>query len=248
MAGTEMGPPRATRRRPAGSAGRTTGTRTSGLGGPPRCGSGRRCGRRPTAARAWAAATSPAPRARTPSRIHTRATSGWTAYHPRRAGDPSGIRAFDGTDRGHTLMLNEFVNTLKKVTRRQPGTSSESHQDEGQLRTVSAPPVRRRLLGRALRRYRESLGFTLYDAARTLECTGRRSAELRPDNGVSAARSYGNCWPSTAWRGSSTRTRGPLRCWLWASAPLRHSVGPSQRESPSAGLSSVTRSTVISNK
>jgi transcriptional regulator with XRE-family HTH domain len=51
-----------------------------------------------------------------------------------------------------------------------PVTSSESHQDEGQLIMVSAPPVRRRLVGRALRRYRESLGFTLDDAARTLEC------------------------------------------------------------------------------
>jgi transcriptional regulator with XRE-family HTH domain len=35
---------------------------------------------------------------------------------------------------------------------------------------VAAPPVRRRLVGRALRRYREALGFTLEDAARTLEC------------------------------------------------------------------------------
>ena len=35
---------------------------------------------------------------------------------------------------------------------------------------VSAPPVRRRLVGRELRRYREGLGFTLDDAARTLEC------------------------------------------------------------------------------
>jgi transcriptional regulator with XRE-family HTH domain len=35
---------------------------------------------------------------------------------------------------------------------------------------MSAPPVRRRLVGRALRRYREGLGFTLEDAARALEC------------------------------------------------------------------------------
>jgi transcriptional regulator with XRE-family HTH domain len=35
---------------------------------------------------------------------------------------------------------------------------------------VPAPPVRRRLVGRALRRYREGLGFTLDDAARALEC------------------------------------------------------------------------------
>jgi transcriptional regulator with XRE-family HTH domain len=35
---------------------------------------------------------------------------------------------------------------------------------------VPAPAVRRRLVGRALRRYRENLGYTLEDAARTLEC------------------------------------------------------------------------------
>jgi len=35
---------------------------------------------------------------------------------------------------------------------------------------VSAPPVRRRFVGRALRRYREKLGYSLEDAARLLEC------------------------------------------------------------------------------
>jgi transcriptional regulator with XRE-family HTH domain len=35
---------------------------------------------------------------------------------------------------------------------------------------VETPPVRRRLLGAALRRYRESLGYRLEDAARILEC------------------------------------------------------------------------------
>jgi transcriptional regulator with XRE-family HTH domain len=35
---------------------------------------------------------------------------------------------------------------------------------------IDAPPVRRRLLGAALRRYRENLGFRLEDAARLLEC------------------------------------------------------------------------------
>jgi transcriptional regulator with XRE-family HTH domain len=35
---------------------------------------------------------------------------------------------------------------------------------------VPAPPVRRRLVGRALRLYRERLGYTLEDAARLLEC------------------------------------------------------------------------------
>jgi transcriptional regulator with XRE-family HTH domain len=35
---------------------------------------------------------------------------------------------------------------------------------------VPAPPVRRRLVGRALRRYRENLGYSLGDAAGILEC------------------------------------------------------------------------------
>jgi hypothetical protein len=35
---------------------------------------------------------------------------------------------------------------------------------------VETPPVRRRLLGAALRRYRESLGYRLDDVARILEC------------------------------------------------------------------------------
>jgi transcriptional regulator with XRE-family HTH domain len=35
---------------------------------------------------------------------------------------------------------------------------------------VTAPPIRRRLVGSALRRYRENLGYTLDDAARILDC------------------------------------------------------------------------------
>ena len=35
---------------------------------------------------------------------------------------------------------------------------------------IATPPVRRRLVGGALRRYRENLGYTLDDAARVLEC------------------------------------------------------------------------------
>src|SRR6516225_10837753 len=35
---------------------------------------------------------------------------------------------------------------------------------------ITAPPVRRRLVGGALRRYRENLGYALEDAARVLEC------------------------------------------------------------------------------
>src|ERR1035441_6244543 len=41
----------------------------------------------------------------------------------------------------------------------------------GEERTVvETPPVRRRLLGAALRRHRESLGYRMDDAARILEC------------------------------------------------------------------------------
>jgi transcriptional regulator with XRE-family HTH domain len=35
---------------------------------------------------------------------------------------------------------------------------------------ITAPPVRRRLVGQELRRYREDLGYTLDDAAQVLEC------------------------------------------------------------------------------
>ena len=35
---------------------------------------------------------------------------------------------------------------------------------------TGTPPVRRRLLGAALRRYREHLGYGLDEAARILEC------------------------------------------------------------------------------
>jgi transcriptional regulator with XRE-family HTH domain len=46
---------------------------------------------------------------------------------------------------------------------------------------VETPPVRRRLLGAALRRYRESLGYRLDDAARVLECD--RSKICRIESG-----------------------------------------------------------------
>jgi transcriptional regulator with XRE-family HTH domain len=46
---------------------------------------------------------------------------------------------------------------------------------------VTAPPVRRRLVGQALRGYRENLGFTLEDAARVLGCD--RSKVCRIETG-----------------------------------------------------------------
>jgi transcriptional regulator with XRE-family HTH domain len=46
---------------------------------------------------------------------------------------------------------------------------------------ITAPPVRRRLVGGALRRYRENLGYTLDDAAQFLQCD--RSKLSRIENG-----------------------------------------------------------------
>ena len=43
---------------------------------------------------------------------------------------------------------------------------------------VPAPPVRRRLVGKALRRYRENLGYTLGDAARMLECDRSKMSRI----------------------------------------------------------------------
>jgi transcriptional regulator with XRE-family HTH domain len=42
------------------------------------------------------------------------------------------------------------------------------NEEEGIV--TGTPPVRRRLLGAALRRYRENLGYGLDEAARILEC------------------------------------------------------------------------------
>jgi transcriptional regulator with XRE-family HTH domain len=43
---------------------------------------------------------------------------------------------------------------------------------------VPAPPIRRRLVGRALRQYRESLGYTLQGAARILECDASKLSRI----------------------------------------------------------------------
>jgi hypothetical protein len=42
--------------------------------------------------------------------------------------------------------------------------------DEEEITMTGTPPVRRRLLGSALREYRERLGYNLDEAARILEC------------------------------------------------------------------------------
>ena len=43
---------------------------------------------------------------------------------------------------------------------------------------VSAPPIRRRLVGKALRRYRETQGFTLKDVARMLGCDASKMSRI----------------------------------------------------------------------
>jgi transcriptional regulator with XRE-family HTH domain len=48
--------------------------------------------------------------------------------------------------------------------------SLDSTKARGGFTVVTAPPIRRRLVGEALRRYRENLGYTLADAARILDC------------------------------------------------------------------------------
>ena len=50
---------------------------------------------------------------------------------------------------------------------------------------VIAPPVRRRLVGRALRTYREQLGYNLEDAARLLECDRSKISRIETgDRGI----------------------------------------------------------------
>ena len=52
---------------------------------------------------------------------------------------------------------------------------------------TAAPPVRRRLVGRALRGYRESLGYTLEDTAALLECDRSKVSRIETgDRGIRA--------------------------------------------------------------
>jgi transcriptional regulator with XRE-family HTH domain len=53
--------------------------------------------------------------------------------------------------------------------------------------TATTPPVRRRLLGSALREYRESLGYNLDEAARILECDRSKISRIETgDRGIRA--------------------------------------------------------------
>ena len=103
--------------------------------------------------------------------------------------------------------------------------------------------MRRRLVGGALRRYRENAGYTLEDAARVLECdrskisrieTGQRGIrpkELRellaeygvPDSEQAALVAIASRAASAA-GGTRTRTSCPARTWTtssWSPPPPR---------------------------
>lgn len=57
----------------------------------------------------------------------------------------------------------------------------DNTKSKGGSTVIAAPPVRRRLVGGALRQYRENLGYTLEDAAQLLRCD--RSKISRVENG-----------------------------------------------------------------
>jgi transcriptional regulator with XRE-family HTH domain len=56
--------------------------------------------------------------------------------------------------------------------------SLDDTRAKGWSTVVSAPPIRRRLIGGALRRYRENLGYTLGDAARILDCAPSKVSRI----------------------------------------------------------------------
>jgi transcriptional regulator with XRE-family HTH domain len=95
-----------------------------------------------------------------------------------------------------------FGNNAKRIIAKIPSCFWPASAKANSM--TEAPPVRRRLLGAALRRFREQAGYTLDDAARILECdrskisrieTGQRGVrpkelrELLTEYGVNDARS-----------------------------------------------------------
>ena len=71
---------------------------------------------------------------------------------------------------------------------------------------MEAPSARRLLIGAALRRYREDLGFILEDAARVLECDRSKISRIETGSAASGPRNSVNCSPSTA---SANRNSAP---------------------------------------
>ena len=92
-----------------------------------------------------------------------------------------------------------------------PPAPPEQHQIEGRFIMITAPPVRRRLVGRRPAPLPARAWAT---RSRTRpgswNATARRSAGSRPASAASAARSCASCSPSTA---SPTNSRPSWRCW-----------------------------------
>jgi transcriptional regulator with XRE-family HTH domain len=63
---------------------------------------------------------------------------------------------------------------------------------------IEAPSARRLLIGAALRRYREDLGFVLEDAARVLECDRSKISRIETGQRGIRPKELRNCSPSTA--------------------------------------------------
>lgn len=59
--------------------------------------------------------------------------------------------------------------------------SLDNTKAKGGFTVVTPPPIRRRLVGGALRRYRENLGYTLADAARILDCAPSKVSRIESD-------------------------------------------------------------------
>src|SRR5258707_14983469 len=106
------------------------------------------------------------------------------------------------------------------VSHQIPQTLTYAALARGKAGTVTGePPVRRRLVGGALRRYRENVGYVLEDAARVLECdrskisrieTGQRG--IRPKELRELLTEYG-VPPSEQLALVSIASRGGLHGW-----------------------------------
>jgi transcriptional regulator with XRE-family HTH domain len=66
------------------------------------------------------------------------------------------------------VLVSSSNSTLLRAQQIAADVRASLTEEEGTV--TGSPPVRRRLLGSALRKYREDLGFTLDQAARVLEC------------------------------------------------------------------------------
>jgi transcriptional regulator with XRE-family HTH domain len=76
--------------------------------------------------------------------------------------------------------MSAIVNDTIKACREDgnPPSSQGNTKSKGGSIVITAPPARRRLVGGALRRYRENLGYTLDDAAQFLQCDRSKMSRI----------------------------------------------------------------------